>query len=699
MKIFIIFYFIVFSINLFSIPIADSITLKKIEKLVQKEEDIAKAYKEYLLKYGKNPANIKDLIDNNFLPKGFYKINPFGKEIKFVDGKNQIEKFTTSDLNLNSTLNYYYYTDTFRQLTKSSQKNNENVNIILNLTEKFIFDNQSIISNEKAIAKTKTSEGGYYIDNGVLSWLDTSENYKFSIAKDIISKDKLIIEGSNNSLNSNLATSTNKLSSLMYIGKKIYQPSTANPNELDEFLDLGKKVVKIQNLVPTAIIIKSSPNGSGVIINGDIYTWGNNSKKTISVGTNSYTKDAAVVGTGTAIINTMVRAKALYYDNDLLNLTPEKNILNTENLYSSSLRTKFINLYVDNNKSICAISEKNELFCGGEDVLENNYISFIGYLKDNDNTNNKKMDYLYKSTFFDNTNPANDVLFINNTYLVASEKGLYYWGKDNIDGFAGTGFNTEENVFSPTKSSDLIFINLFFNPSLNKIIALSKTGDLYIWGLTSGQDCNTTQLCEPKKLVEIGYVKELELKGREIVVWDADDKPYRVIQNANSTFSKKLVQEDINFVSVLEDDKTILSFDYIQNSSTNQPDILWVNSKNQLKGNLNFNGTADEKKLFDYAINQISWEKVKIIGRNAICALDTNKQMYCWGDLSNTNNDGFLIPIFGSNLQDINKDYIFLEKNGTAITTVTSGDWIKDSKYFIKYPTFIGGFNYDVIFK
>lgn len=309
------------------------------------------------------------------------------------------------------------------------------------------------------------------------------------------------------------------------------------------------------------------------------------------------------------------------------------------------------------------------------------------------------MDYLYKSAFFDNTNPVNDVLFINNTYLVASEKGFYYWGKDNIDGFAGTGLNTEKNVFSPTKSSDLIFINLFFNPSLNKIIALSKTGDLYIWGLSSGQDCNTTQLCEPKKLVEIGYVKELELKGKEIVVWDANDKPYRVIQNANSTFSKKLVQEDINLISTLEDDKTILSFDYIQNSSTNQPDILWVNSKNQLKGNLNFSGTTDEKKLFDYAIKQISWEKVKLIGKNAICALDTNKQMYCWGDLSNTNNDGFLIPIFGSNLQDINKDYIFLEKNGTAITTVTSGDWIKDSKYFIKYPTFIGGFNYDVIFK
>lgn len=668
----------------------DSITLAKIKKLVQKEEEIAAAYKEYILKNGKLPKK----SDGNFditllnLPQGFSKINPFGKEIKLTNN-NRIEKFTTTDLKLLSHLKKFYFVNTNRKFTSSIENND--IEILLSPREKFIFNNMSEITTSMPLS----TENKYHLTNGILNFYEQGK-YKFSIANDIlVSKDVNIIDGNGN-IHSDFKTLILD-KNITFAGQKIFREES---NLFKEYLNTQTKAILLSKEVfINKILMKFSPSSAGVIINGDIYTWGNNSKKTISVGTNSYTKDAAVVGTETPIINTMVRAKALYYDTDLLNLTPEKNILNTENLYSSSLRTKFINLYVDNNKAICAISEKNELFCGGEDVLENNYISFIGYLKDNDNTNNKKMDYLYKSAFFDNTNPVNDVLFINNTYLVASEKGLYYWGKDNIDGFAGTGLNTEKNVFSPTKSSDLIFINLFFNPSLNKIIALSKTGDLYIWGLSSGQDCNTTQLCEPKKLVEIGYVKELELKGKEIVVWDANDKPYRVIQNANSTFSKKLVQEDINLISTLEDDKTILSFDYIQNSSTNQPDILWVNSKNQLKGNLNFSGTTDEKKLFDYAIKQISWEKVKLIGKNAICALDTNKQMYCWGDLSNTNNDGFLIPIFGSNLQDINKDYIFLEKNGTAITTVTSGDWIKDSKYFIKYPTFIGGFNYDVIFK
>lgn len=123
--------------------------------------------------------------------------------------------------------------------------------------------------------------------------------------------------------------------------------------------------------------------------------------------------------------------------------------------------------------------------------------------------------------------------------------------------------------------------------------------------------------------------------------------------------------------------------------------MIWVNSNNKLKGT--FTGADD---LFTKTINQISWEKIKVVSsNNGICGIDINKQMYCWGDLSNANNDGFVIPIFGSNLQDENKDFIFLEKDGSSIMSVTSGDWVSGSKYFIKYPTFIGGFNYDVIFK
>ena len=382
----------------------DSLSIIKIKKLIQKEEDISLAYKEYLLKNGKAPTDVKDLIDNAFLPKGFSVINPFGKEIKLISTKNKIEEFRSDNLALTSALNQYYYTDIYRNNTKSSQKAKQNININLNFTEDFIYKNQSIITNNEVDAKTK-----YYIQNGVLNWFDENGNYKFTIAKDILSKDQIINEDINNQIKID-KNSESKFYELMYIGKKLYQQSKQNPNELDEFLNLGKKIIKLEKEVaPTVILIKNSPNGSAVIVNGDIYTWGNNNKKTVSIGKNTYTKNDSIQGSGVPIINTMVRARAVNYNKDE-NIPIEDNYLNKENLYSAPSRVKFINMYLDNSKSICAISQKNELYCGGEDILENNYIDFIAYDR---TASNRKNEYLYKSAFFDGKNNyIDDILFI-----------------------------------------------------------------------------------------------------------------------------------------------------------------------------------------------------------------------------------------------------------------------------------------------
>lgn len=680
----------------------DSLSIIKIKKLVQKEEDIAKAYKEYLLKNGETPKTIKDLLDNDFLPKGFSVINPFGKEIKFVSGKNKIEKFRSSDLTLNSSLNYYYYTDIFREDTKSSQKADEDININLSFKENFIYNNKDIITNNKDKAKEKTNEGGYYIENGVLSWFDKDGNYKFTIAKDILSKEQIINEDSNNQININ-KNSKNKFYDLMYIGKKIYQPNNKNPNELDEFLNLGKKVIKLEKEVdPVAIIIKNSPNGSAVIVNGDIYTWGNNNKKTVSIGNSTYTKNDSIQGSGVPIINSMVRARAVNYNKDENISKLKDNYANEENLYASPSRVRFKNMYLDNTKSICAISENNELYCGGEDILKNNYIDFIAY----DRTDSKmKNEYLYKSAFFDGKNNyIDDILFIENTYIAlgrdksdsSTVSRLYFWGKDNIGGWAGTGKNDEKNNFTPqVLSGEYQFTDIVHDYKTNKIIAISKSGNIFTWGgLKLNEQCikDGKNLCEPTVL-SLGQdftFSSIEQKVNTIVAFaNADEKAYKITINTDGTALKSLVEYDIESVSKLEEDKSILSFDYNNNG------VIWVNSNNKLKGT--FTG-ADE--LFTKTINQISWEKIKVVSsNNGICGIDTNKQMYCWGDLSNSNNDGFVIPIFGSNIQDENKDFIFLEKEGNSITEVTSGEWVSGSKYFIKYPTFIGGFNYDVIFK
>ena len=102
MKILLVFYFSIFSINLFADNYIDSITLTKIKKLVQKEEEIALAYKKYLLRNGKLPLT-NGAIDIKLLdlPKGFDIINPFGKEIRLING-NKIEGFKIERINKDS---------------------------------------------------------------------------------------------------------------------------------------------------------------------------------------------------------------------------------------------------------------------------------------------------------------------------------------------------------------------------------------------------------------------------------------------------------------------------------------------------------------------------------------------------------------------------------------------------------------------
>ena len=530
----------------------DSLSIIKIKKLIQKEEDIALAYKEYLLKNGKTPTDVKDLIDNAFLPKGFSVINPFGKEIKLISTKNKIEEFTSDNLALTSALNQYYYTDIYRNNTKSSQKAKQNININLNFTEDFIYKNQSIITNNEVDAKTK-----YYIQNGVLNWFDENGNYKFTIAKDILSKDQIINEDINNQIKIN-KNSESKFYELMYIGKKLYQQSKQNPNELDEFLNLGKKIIKLEKEVaPTVILIKNSPNGSAVIVNGDIYTWGNNNKKTVSIGKNTYTKNDSIQGSGVPIINTMVRARAVNYNKDENILKLKDNYANEENLYSSSSRIKFINMYLDNSKSICAISQKNELYCGGEDILENNYIDFIAYDR---TASNRKNEYLYKSAFFDGKNNyIDDILFIENTYLaLARDKNdsstvskLYYWGKNNIGGWAGTGKNDEINKFIPQILPGYEFSDIFHDYKSNKIIAISKSGNIFTWGgLRQNEQCiiNGKNLCEPTAL-DLGKdftFSSIDQKVNTIIAFaNSDQKAYKITINADGTASKSLVEDDI----------------------------------------------------------------------------------------------------------------------------------------------------------
>lgn len=61
-----------------------------------------------------------------------------------------------------------------------------------------------------------------------------------------------------------------------------------------------------------------------------------------------------------------------------------------------------------------------------------------------------------------------------------------------------------------------------------------------------------------------------------------------------------------------------------------------------------------------------------------------------------------MLPIFNTNLYDSKLDYLVSEGGTSSVSLTamtTNATWLSSSKFNIKYPTYIGGFNYEVIFK
>ena len=155
-------FLLLISISLFAnSEYIDSIDLAKVKKLVQKEEEIALAYKNYLLKKGTNPTSISDLISQGFLPSGYSVISPFGKEIKLSTDTNYDSTDSIPDsVKVKTNVFDYYYSNKYRVNTKApvSVKNGK-VEIVLSYKEKFIYDNKANITTEKVDAINK-----YYLD-------------------------------------------------------------------------------------------------------------------------------------------------------------------------------------------------------------------------------------------------------------------------------------------------------------------------------------------------------------------------------------------------------------------------------------------------------------------------------------------------------------------------------------------------------
>ena len=744
MTFFKIFFLFLFSLNIFATEnYIDSISLTKIKKLIQKEEDIALAYKKYILEKGTNPSSIRILIDDNYLPKGFSLINPFGKEIKFSSTTNSYDSSDSlpENIEIKTNLFDYYFSNEYRIYTKAPITTFSNkVEIILSSKEEFIYQNKGIITTVKADAKNK-----YYLDSkGVLHWYDNNGVYKFSFDKELILDSSVTMIDSNGNTTDEFKTLMNG-KNITYSGQTIlYKKDGAAL----EYLNLGTSlgVVKVNSKTRDVgkTVIQFSRRAGGMIVNGDIYTWGNNANKITGLNINNYTKEDGSTNNSNRypVITGLVRARAKIYDDDSRD-DKDLSKFYSANYFSSPLRPKFIDFFSTVYHSTCGISTKGELYCGGK---KGSTYSFGGNFTHVDTSENDEL--LYRSTFFNGTsNKAAKVFANNQIWLILSEEGdIYRWGYDFGSGFSGNGYtrynysntynlNPEKLTISDNNTAvNFTDITYLLTIGYRKMGALSTTGDIYIWGIEdniSNGSCYeywenvSFNLCAPTKITKNNSTLTSNITFESIygglesfVALGSDGKYYKIHQPYNKKIQVELVDDSIKSYStyVEEDDTNLLSVDFSSKLNGSNLEwnkgIVWVNSKNELKGDYFISENSNDQ-IFKDSIKKIKWKKIKVIADdNGMCGIDIYNQMYCWGIQSfyrtgNSSSDyvgnTFMIPVFNTNLYDLDKDYLVAEggRNG-YLTNMTSGDWTTsdlNEPFSIKYPTYVGGFNYEFIFK
>jgi hypothetical protein len=744
---------ILFSLNIFAAEnYIDSITLTKVKKLIEKEEEIAIAYKKYLLEKGEIPDEISTLITNSYLPKGFDTINPFGKEIKFTTSTSYSTNDSLPDNSeIKTNLFDYYYSNKYRVYTKAPiSVSNSKVEIILSTKEKFIYTNNAKITTVQSDAINETA-GKYYLDkNSVLHWYQEGA-YKFSVDKDLIIDSSVTILDSDGNISTEF-TDLMEDKNVTFAGQTILYNNT-DDNVASEYLYLGSStgIVKVNSETKDIgkTVIQFSRRAGGMIVNGDIYTWGNNAANITGIDhtafENTYTTETGSSGiTGRfPVLTGLVRVKAKIYDD---NSTDDKDLSEfyDNNYFSSPLRPKFVDFFSTVYHSTCGISTTGALYCGGR---KGSTYTFGTNFTHVDSSADKEM--LYRSTYFDGiTNKATKIFANNQIWLILSQDGdIYRWGYDFGSGFSGNG-STKYNYSSinsnltpekltisdsgtSVKFSDITYL---LTIGYRKMGALSTNGDIYIWGIEdniSNSKCSETwesinfNLCSPTKVTKTNSTLTSDITFESIyggleafIALGSDGKYYKIHQPIKKKIQVELINDSIKNYSDynLDDDSKLLSVDFsskLSGSSLNiNEGIVWVNEKNELKGDyFTYDNSTDQ--TFKDSINKIKWKKIKVIADdNGMCGIDIYNQMYCWGIQSfyrsgsgNSNYVGntFMIPVFNTNLFDLDKDYLVAEGgNSNYLTNMTSTPWTttdSSGPFFIKYPTYIGGFNYEFIFK
>ena len=330
----------------------------------------------------------------------------------------------------------------------------------------------------------------------------------------------------------------------------------------------------------------------------------------------------------------------------------------------------------------------------------------------------------------------------NNTKTDFTNVSIYkldHQVKEYYEGFEtqvlkGWEKNDKDNTYTPLIAENLT--TLADNGDKNRVPATTYLGKFPTNHPCSGNPCSkdvkdvvvrkTYTFSEYKN-----YEVEIEFDFYEIDSWDGER--FEFLANGVKLAEDHFVKDNHQYLL----DSNISGVSLQKNIGTNQnenPQTYRYKLKSRIndigelklefKTNLEFNGDVtnaagrfdDQGKpiygnywsKFDEGIDNESWGidnvriKIKEPNKKFVCAmtgLEQSSQMYCWGNVARS------LPILNTSLYDMDKieslNKLFFSQNQDINKQMSFNtyDTNKNGMLFLKYPTYISGFDYPFYFK
>ena len=396
-------------------------------------------------------------------------------------------------------------------------------------------------------------------------------------------------------------------------------------------------------------------------------------------------------------------------DNKFYRTIEDKNIAEVSTIPSSAVSASIYD--ASGSELYLYVNENLELKGSNEFLVCRNTDGTVCSL---DSTNIFKTSLDELNTFSNKSNGKEYANFANvSIYQLDTIKKEEFEDFENLnsDGWSGSANNMDAD-------NKVVITNIPDQGPVDKIVPTAFLGR-FSMGVGEGYDVPPSYI---EKTFDLGLVYagnevELEFDFYEIDTWDFEK--FTVTLNDIDFVVDRFVHDNHPFYVDDNDTGQYLQLIGSTNSVENDGDqtfhykiktILDADGKLKVK----FSTTAATKDGPDdygepagaQGIDDESWGidnvriQVKETSKSFACAttgLENASQMYCWGDV------GRSIPILSTSLYDVSKieslNKLFISEKNDKTTQMSFDNYDNNGNLFLKYPTYIGGFDYPFYFK